>query len=97
MGFEEEVTGSLLRLKNDASDVASHAVGNTALRERISATGVNAIPIDGAWAPTIPIPYQYPTNTLPITYQIGRVIAGKYHRSPNAVGSDIDVGATICP
>ena len=58
MGFEEEVTGSLSRLKNDASDVASHAVGNTALRERISATGVNAIPIDGAWAPTIPIPYQ---------------------------------------
>lgn len=86
MGFEEEVTGSLSRLKNDASDVASHAVGNTALRERISATGVNAIPIDGAWAPT-----------LPIHYQIGRVIAGKYHRSPNAVGSDIDVGATICP
>lgn len=84
MGFEEE-TGSLSRFKNDVSDVASHAVGNTALRERISATGVNAIPIDGAWAPTLPIPYQ-----------IGRVIAGKYHRSPNAVGSDIDVGATIC-
>ena len=74
MGFEEEVTGSLSRLKNDASDVASHAVGNTALRERISATGVNAIPIDGVWAPTIPIPYQYHTNTLPIPYQIGRVL-----------------------
>ena len=72
MGFEEEVTGSLSRLKNDASDVASHAVGNTALRERISATGVNAIPIDGVWAPTIPIPYQYPTNTLPIPYLNGR-------------------------
>lgn len=64
MGFEEEVTGSLSRLKNDASDVASHAVGNTALRERISATGVNAIPIDGVWAPTIPIPYQYPTKLV---------------------------------
>lgn len=61
MGFEEEVTGSLSRLKNDASDVASHTVGNTALRERISATGVNVSQLMGPGL----LPYQYPTNTLP--------------------------------
>ena len=64
MGFEEEVTGSLSRLKNDASDVASHAVGEYRSTGEDIRNRSKCIPIDGAWAPTLPIPYQYPTKLV---------------------------------